>query len=214
MSCDSAKLGCMLMSSFFFFNKFILFIYLFLAALGLRCCVLAFSSCGEWGLLFVVVRGLLIAVASLVVERGLQARRLQQLWLAGSRAQVQQPWCTGLVAPRHVGSSWTRARTHVPCIGRRILNHCATREALLMSSQGALRSLTRTQASTIGRRLPWRSSMGVPWARPNSLRSDLGSIQTQRSTVEDPKVSFTKRMQLQFQAGKMWKAGHSMSLKR
>ena len=71
MSCDSAKLGCMLMSSFFFFNKFILFIYLFLAALGLRCCVLAFSSCGEWGLLFVVVRGLLIAVASLVVERGL-----------------------------------------------------------------------------------------------------------------------------------------------
>ena len=34
----------------------------------------------------------------------------------------------GLVAPRHVGSSWTRARTYVPCIGRRILNHCATRE--------------------------------------------------------------------------------------
>ena len=34
----------------------------------------------------------------------------------------------GLVAPWHVGSSWTRARTHVPCIGRRILNHCATRE--------------------------------------------------------------------------------------
>ena len=38
-------------------------------------------------------------------------------------------WCTGLFAPRHVGSSRTRARTHVPCIGRRILNHCATREA-------------------------------------------------------------------------------------
>ena len=35
----------------------------------------------------------------------------------------------GLVAPRHVGSSQTRARTHVPCIGRQILNHCATREA-------------------------------------------------------------------------------------
>ena len=27
-----------------------------------------------------------------------------------------------------MGSSRTRARTHVPCIGRRILNHCATRE--------------------------------------------------------------------------------------
>ena len=34
----------------------------------------------------------------------------------------------GLVALRHVWSSRTRARTHVPCIGRRILNHCATRE--------------------------------------------------------------------------------------
>ena len=39
-------------------------------------------------------------------------------------------WLTGLVAPWHVGSSQTRARTRVPCIGRRILNHCATREAL------------------------------------------------------------------------------------
>ena len=46
-------------------------IYLFLAALGLSCCVWAFSSCGEWGLLFVVVCGLLIAVASLVAEYGL-----------------------------------------------------------------------------------------------------------------------------------------------
>ena len=36
----------------------------------------------------------------------------------------------GLVAPRHVGSSWTRAGTRNPCIGRRILNHCATRGAL------------------------------------------------------------------------------------
>ena len=33
-----------------------------------------------------------------------------------------------LVAPRHVGSSRTRAWTCVPCIGRRILNHCATKE--------------------------------------------------------------------------------------
>ena len=53
------------------FLKFIYFIYLFLAVLGLRCCVRAFSSCSEWGLLFVAVRGLLIAVASLAVEHGL-----------------------------------------------------------------------------------------------------------------------------------------------
>ena len=46
----------------FFKNKFI---YLFLAALGLCCCTWAFSSCGERGLLFLVVRGLLIVVASL-----------------------------------------------------------------------------------------------------------------------------------------------------
>ena len=54
----------------FFLNKFIYFIYLFLVALGLRCCEWAFSSCGEWGLLFVVVHGLLTAVASLVAEHG------------------------------------------------------------------------------------------------------------------------------------------------
>ena len=50
---------------------FLKFIYLFLAALGLRCCVQAFSSCGEQRLLFVAVRGLLIAVARLVAEHGL-----------------------------------------------------------------------------------------------------------------------------------------------
>ena len=53
---------------FFFLNKFI---YLFLAVLGLRCCVQAFSSCGEWGLLFIVVCRLLIAVASLAAEHRL-----------------------------------------------------------------------------------------------------------------------------------------------
>ena len=43
----------------------------FLAVLGLRCCAQAFSSCGEQGLFFIVVRGLLIVVASLVAEHGL-----------------------------------------------------------------------------------------------------------------------------------------------
>ena len=42
---------------------------------------------------------------------------------------AQKLWLTGLDAPQHVGSSRTRARTRVPCIGRRILNHCTTREA-------------------------------------------------------------------------------------
>ena len=53
------------------FFLIIYFIYLFLAVLGLPCCAWAFSSCGERGLLFVAVRGLLIAVASLVAEHRL-----------------------------------------------------------------------------------------------------------------------------------------------
>ena len=56
---------------FFFFFFFFKFIYLFLAVLGLRCCVRAFSGCSERGLLFVAVHGLLTAVASLVAEHGL-----------------------------------------------------------------------------------------------------------------------------------------------
>ena len=55
----------------FFFVINLFFICLFLAALGLRCCAQAFSSWGEQGLLFVVVRGRLIAVASLAAEHGL-----------------------------------------------------------------------------------------------------------------------------------------------
>ena len=48
-----------------FFYFLIYLIYLFFAVLALCCCMRAFSSCGEWGLLFVVVRGLLIVVVSL-----------------------------------------------------------------------------------------------------------------------------------------------------
>ena len=46
----------------------ILSFFIFLAVLGLCCCTRAFSSCGERGLLFVAVRGLLIVAASLVAE--------------------------------------------------------------------------------------------------------------------------------------------------
>ena len=91
--------------------------------LGLHFCVRAFSSCGEWGPLFIMVHGPLIVVASLVVEHKLQMRRLSS---CGSQGQLR---LTGPVAPRHVGSSQTRARTRVPCISRQILNHCAIREA-------------------------------------------------------------------------------------
>ena len=110
-------------SFFFNINLLILFIYLWLH----------WVFVAARGLSLVAVCGLLIAVASLVAEHGLQGfsscgMGARQLWLAGSGWQAQQLWCTGLVAPWHVGSSRTRARTRVPCIGRRILNHCATRE--------------------------------------------------------------------------------------
>jgi len=72
----------------------------------------AFSSCGEWGLLFAAVCRLLIAVASLVVDCRLYRYELQLLWHAGSE----------VVAHRHVESF------HVPCTGRSILIHCTTRE--------------------------------------------------------------------------------------
>ena len=74
--------GCISESSGELF-KFYLFIYLFLAALGLHFCARAFSSCGEWGPLFITVRGPLTIVASLVAEHRLQMRRLSS---CGSRA--------------------------------------------------------------------------------------------------------------------------------
>ena len=58
-----------------------LFIYLFLAVLGLHCC----SSCDERGPLFITVCGPLTVAASPVAEHRLQTRRLSS---PGSRAQL------------------------------------------------------------------------------------------------------------------------------
>ena len=63
---------------------FIYCLFLFLAELGLRCCVWALSSCSERGPLFFAVHGPLIAVPSPAAEHGLQACGLQQLWFTGS----------------------------------------------------------------------------------------------------------------------------------
>ena len=60
----------------FFFLKGTLFIYLFLAVLGLRFRARAFSSCGERGPLFIAVRGPLTVAASPAAEHKLQTRRL------------------------------------------------------------------------------------------------------------------------------------------
>ena len=71
--------------AFFFFLTLGLFIYLFMAVLGLRFCARAFSSCGKRGSLFITVRGSLTIAASLVVEHRLQTHRLSS---CGSRAQL------------------------------------------------------------------------------------------------------------------------------
>ena len=93
-----------------------LYFTFFLAALGRHCCRWTSSSCSEWGLLLITAHRLLTGVASLGAEHRLQARGPQQLQH------------TGLLAPWHVGSSWPRDQTRVPCTGRWILNHWTTRE--------------------------------------------------------------------------------------
>ena len=72
---------------------------LFLQSLGSRC--VGFSSCNT---------------------------QVRWLWHRGARMPAQQLGHTGLVAPWHVGSSWTRNQTCVPCMGRQILNHWTIRE--------------------------------------------------------------------------------------
>ena len=70
--------------------------------------------------------------AGATLHRGAWAFHYRGLSCRGAQApdaQAQQLWLTGPVAPRHVGSSQTRARTRLPCISRQTLNHCTTREA-------------------------------------------------------------------------------------
>ena len=90
-----------------------------MAVLGPRFCARAFPSCGKWGP---------------SVHRGARASHCRGLSRCGAQApdaQAQQSWLTGPAAPRHAGSSQTRARTRVPRTGRQTPNHCATGEAPL-----------------------------------------------------------------------------------
>ena len=77
---------CDALPFFFFLNFFwVLFIYLFMAVLGLRFCARAFPSCGKRGPLFIAARGPLTIAASPVAEHRLQKRRLSN---CGPRAQL------------------------------------------------------------------------------------------------------------------------------
>ena len=82
---------------------------------------------------FVSVRGL-SPVAASGGHSSSQCADLSLSWplllrSTGSRRAGSVVVATGPAALRHVGSSQTRAQTRVPCVGRQILNHCATREA-------------------------------------------------------------------------------------
>ena len=118
---DSTALPFKVTDIFFFFKEIhvLLFIYLFI------------YDCVESSFL---CKGFLqLRQAGTTLHRCARASHHRGLSCCGAQApdvQAQQLWLTGPVAPRHVGSSQTRARTRVPCIGRQILNHCATREAL------------------------------------------------------------------------------------
>ena len=68
-----------------FFLFFIIYLFIFMAVLGLRFWARAFSSCGKWGLLLIAVRGPLTIGASLVAEHRLQTRRLSN---CGSWAEL------------------------------------------------------------------------------------------------------------------------------
>ena len=101
---------------FFFFNFILFYLFIFV-------CV---------GSSFLCEGFLQLWQAGATLHRDARASHYRTLSCCGAQApdaQAQQLWPTGPVAPRHVGSSQTRARTRVPCISRQILNHCATREA-------------------------------------------------------------------------------------
>ena len=102
---------------FFFFKVFLKIFFLFLAVLGLRFCARAFSSCGKEGHSSSRCAGLSLSRPLLLQSTG--SRR------AGSVVVAHGPSCSAACGILPDQGSNPR----VPCIGRQILNHCATREA-------------------------------------------------------------------------------------
>ena len=68
------------------------FIYFYLTARALCCCVQAFSSCRDWRLLSSCGAKASPCSASLGAGHRLRAQGLQQSWLPGSRAQARSLW--------------------------------------------------------------------------------------------------------------------------
>ena len=119
--CPISVINCFILHIFFFF---FFQIYLFFHRL-IDCYVGSSFLCQVF---------LQLRQAGATLHRGARASHcgLSCCRAQAPDAQAQQLWLTGPVAPRHVGSSQTRARTRVPCISRQTLNHCTTREAAIL----------------------------------------------------------------------------------
>ena len=97
---------------------------------------------------------------------GLSVSRPLLLRSTGSRAAGSVVVAHGSVAPRHVESSQTRARTRVPCIGRQIVNQCTTREAsVLLYFKGSILSRTLRPLGCAS------FSLQDPWVPPDPCGS-------------------------------------------
>ena len=114
-----------LLRIFYLIGYFFKSINLFLAVSGLRRCVRISLAVANGS--YPSLRCMGFSLQWLLLLQSLGSRHAG---FSSCGAQPQQLWLMGLVAPQHVGSSQTRDRTRVPCIGRQILNHCTTREVV------------------------------------------------------------------------------------
>ena len=117
-----------------------------MAALGLCC----------FGVDFSVVAG----------GRGSSLVAVGRLSSCGTRALEHRLSSCSSVAPWHVGSSQTRDRTCAPCIGRRILIHCATKEVLtdiIIIDTRIQYSLRLTKIFTLHRSSFLHPRVSTPW---------------------------------------------------
>ena len=125
-----------------------------MTVLSLCFCARAFSSFGKWGPLFIAVRGPLTVAASLVAEHRLQTRRLSS---CGSQAQLLR-------------GMWDLPRPGLepvsPALSRQILNHCATREALISSLRQLQELVTKSLLLTDEETEAQRSPMTCPSPNP------------------------------------------------
>ena len=117
----------------------------------------------------------------------------------------------GLVAPRHVGSSRTRARTRVPCIGRWILNHCATREAPATTFVKAQQPLVGLWTLSSCKMRIWTSPPKSQHCRgPHGLTSVFGTHKNNSDSGQEPSLCCVQRTVCKA-LGPVLRPGHAVS---